>query len=140
MENPFNEEGKKPRVPASKSSLYWVRLQTSGIYNFSYLKTTAYRRYNRDGNPYQAKIASPTRTDHVCIACCWFPDLEGSATQLVRQERVLLLRELATCTQTSQVMDCNTRSTPLNLDHSLTDRTLKSNRTDGSNLSEHTQL
>ena len=36
VENSFKEEGKKPRAPTSKSSLYRVRLQTSGIYNFSY--------------------------------------------------------------------------------------------------------
>jgi len=33
MENPPKVEGKKPQAPASKSSLYRVRLQTPEIYN-----------------------------------------------------------------------------------------------------------
>ena len=45
VENPPKVERKKPRAPASKSSLYRVRLQTSGIYKFSYPKTTAYKKY-----------------------------------------------------------------------------------------------
>ena len=58
------------------------------------------------------KLVSPTQTSQTtCIACCWFPDLDGSATRHVRQERVLLLHELATCTQTSQVTGSNTRTT-----------------------------